>query len=535
MKKSEAQKQNLPMILVILDGWGIDKPNKGNAVALAKTPTMDGLNLKYPHIRLRAHGKYAGLPRHQVGNSEAGHMNIGGGRLVEQDVIKITASINDGTFYKNSAFLGAIRHVRKKSSKIHVMGMLANGQSPHSDPKHFFALLDLLKKNKISNIYLHLFTDGRDSPKYIALKLINELEKNLNNGEKIATIMGRFYAMDRKKKWERTEKAFNALIVGKGRRAASASAAITEAYNRGNSDEFIEPYVVGDKKEIADSRIADGDSVLFFNLRSDRSRQLTKAFVQADFNKMNNCSFIRKKKLKHLYFVAMTDFGPDLDDILTAFPSVDLKETLPMQLKDLKQLYIAETEKYAHVAYFFNGGYAGKVAGEDRLMIPSPDVKSYDEVPAMSSEKLAMAVIRNLPQGRGKRKQAGKGWKYDFTVLNFAAPDMVGHTGNLKAATLTCQVVDRFVGKIVKAYLAVGGTVLITADHGNIEKMINLDTGEIYTQHTTNPVPFIVANKRLRKKIKLRANGVLGDIAPTILDLMNKKKPKEMKGKSLLR
>lgn len=522
------------MILVILDGWGIDKPNKGNAVALAKTPTMDGLMRKYPHIRLHAHGKYVGLPRHQVGNSEAGHLNIGGGRLVEQDVIKITASINDGTFYKNSAFLGAIRHARKMSSRIHVMGMLSNGESPHSDPKHFFALLDLLKNNKINNICLHLFTDGRDSPKYAALKLINELEKKFNNNEKIGTIIGRFYAMDRKKKWGRTEKSYNALIIGKGRKAGSASAAITEAYNRGNSDEFIEPYVIGDKKEIAATRISEGDSVIFFNLRSDRSRQLAKAFVQTDFNRMNARSFTRKKKLKHLYFVAMTDFGPDLDDILTAYPSIDLKETLPMQLVDLKQLYIAETEKYAHVTYFFNGGYAGKVAGEDQLMVPSPDVKSYDEVPAMSSEKLVKAVIKNLSQHRGKRGQAKPGWKYDFTVLNLAAPDMVGHTGNIKAATATCKIVDRFVGKIVKAYLAVNGTVLITADHGNIEKMINMDTGEIYTQHTTNPVPFIIANKKLRKKIKLRPNGALEDIAPTVLKLMGKKKPREMKGKSLI-
>ncbi len=522
----------LPMILMILDGWGLDKPSKANAVAYAKTPTMDGLMKKYPHTRLYAHGKHVGLPRHQVGNSEAGHLNIGSGRLAEQDVVIINKSINNGTFYKNSAFSGAIRHVRQMNSKIHLMGMLSNGQSPHSDPKHLFAILDLLRKNKIDKVFLHLFTDGRDSPKYAALKLIGELEKKLLPREEIATIMGRFYAMDRKKKWERTEKAYNALTLGKGRSAGSAQAAITEAYNRGDSDEFIEPHIIT-ADGAGKSRIGEGDSVIFFNLRSDRGRQLTKAFVQENFNKMNPGSFRRKKRLEHLYFVAMTDFGPDLDDIMTAYPSADLRETLPMQLPDLKQLYIAETEKYAHVTFFFNGGYAGRVAGEDQFMVPSPDVKSYDETPVMSSKKLAETVIKNLnlpPAG----KEAGKPAKYDFTVLNFAAPDMVGHTGNFAAAVECCQAVDRLVGRIVRAYLSVDGTVLITADHGNIEKMINLETGELYTQHTANRVPFIVVNKKLRKKINLRRKGALGDIAPTILKLTGRKKPRLMTGKPLI-
>ncbi|MEA3398124.1 MAG: 2,3-bisphosphoglycerate-independent phosphoglycerate mutase [Patescibacteria group bacterium] len=527
MKKNNSR--NLPLILVILDGWGLAKANKGNAVLLAKTPTMDGLIKKYPNTELRAHGKYVGLPRNQVGNSEAGHLNIGAGRLVEQDSTIINRSIKDGTFLKNSAFSGALRHIKKKKSKVHLIGMLSNGQSPHSDPLHLLALLDLLRKEKVSNVYLHLFTDGRDSPKFSSLKLIDDMERYLTKREQVSTIMGRFYAMDRKKKWERTEKAFNALVFGVGRKAKNSKVAITEAYNRGNSDEFIEPCVFGAGKEYKKTRIENGDSVIFFNLRSDRGRQLTKAFIQADFNKMNPGSFKRKKKLDHLYFVAMTDFGPDLDDIITAFPSVDVRCSLPMQLAGLKQLYISETEKYAHVTYFFNGGYSGKVAGEDHLVIPSPDVKSYDQTPIMKSKELAEIIIKNLKKAKGKPKH-----KYDFTVLNFAAPDMIGHTGNLAAAIECCQKVDKLLGKIVKAYLSVNGTIVVAADHGNIEKMINLSTGELYTQHTTNHVPMIIVNKKLKNKLKLANSGILGDIAPTILKIVGVKKPREMTGKSLI-
>ncbi len=514
--------KNLPMILVILDGWGIAEPNRGNAIALAKTPIIDSLFKKYPNTILRAHGKYVGLPPKQDGNSEAGHMNIGAGRLVEQDAVKITKSIKDGTFFKNAAFLQAIRHVKKNNSNFHLIGMLSDGMSPHSDPGHLYSLLKLLRDRGVSNIYLHLFTDGRDSPKYIALKLINELEERLFPNEQIATIIGRFYAMDRKKKWSRTELAYNALVLGQGRKAENAQAAITEAYNRGESDEFIEPYViVKNGKPIV--KINNGDSVIFFNLRSDRSRQLAKVFVQNNFSKKNPGSFKRKKVLKNLFFVAMTDFGPDLDNIITAFPSVDLKDTLPMVLEGLKQLYIAETEKYAHVTYFFNGGYPGKVNGEDQYMVPSPDVKSYDQTPLMSSKELTETIISNLNKD-----------KYDFTVLNFAAPDMIGHTGNLEAGIECCEGIDKCLGEIVEAYLEKGGTIIVTADHGNVEEMINLETGEIDTKHSINPVPFIIINRNLINKIKLREGGILGDVAPTILDLLKIKKPKLMTGKSLI-
>jgi 2,3-bisphosphoglycerate-independent phosphoglycerate mutase len=518
-------KKNTPMILVILDGWGICPPNKGNAVTLAHTPTMNGLVKKYPNTKLHAHGKYAGLPSKQVGNSEAGHMNIGAGRLVEQDVVKISRAIDDGTFYKNSAFTGAMRHIRKMDSKIHVVGMVSDGQSPHSDPKHLKAILTFLRKNKVKEIFLHLFTDGRDSPQYASLKLMDDLENELRENEHIVTVMGRYYGMNRQKSWSKTEQAYNTLVYGEGRKADSVKAAITESYNRGDSDEFIEPYVVGEKAK--DSRINDGDSVIFFNLRSDRARQLAKVFVQEDFNKMNPGSFKRKKRLEHLYFVAMTDFGPDLDDIITAYPGVDIKATLPMQLKDFSQLYIAESEKFAHVTYFLNGGYSGKVAGEDQEIIPSPDVRSYDETPAMSSERLAKSVIDNLSKGKNKKP------KYEFTLLNFAAPDMVGHTGNLQAGIKSCEIIDRLLAKIVKAYLSANGTVIITADHGNIEEMINLETGEVDTKHSIYPVPFIVVNKNMRKT-KLKTNGILGDVAPTVLRILGVKKPQEMKRKPLI-
>ena len=509
------------MILIILDGWGIAKPNKGNATTLAETPTMNGIGKKYPSTQLFAHGRHVGLPPTQDGNSEAGHMNIGAGRIVEQDAVKISKSINDGTFFKNTALLEAVKHVGANKSKMHLMGMLSNGMSAHSEPDHILALLTFLQKNKVNNIYFHLFTDGRDSPKYAALKLVEDMERSFKNKERIATVVGRFYAMDRKKKWERTKMAYDALLLGHGHKAESARAAISESYNKGDNDEFIEPYIIDPA-----GRIEDGDSIIFFNLRSDRARQLAKVFVQKDFNDDNPGSFKRSKVLKDLCFVAMTDFGPDLDSITTAFPSVDLKQTLPMALSDIKQLYFAETEKYAHVTYFFNGGYSGRVNGEEQAVIASPDVKSYDATPAMESRELAKTVIYDL-----------KNRRYDFTLLNFAAPDMIGHTGNLEAGIKCCHEVDKYLGQIIKAYLRVDGTVIVTADHGNIEEMINLATGEIDTEHSSNPVPFILVSKRFRgtKKVKFRENGVLGDIAPTILELMGRGKPKEMTGESLIK
>lgn len=517
-------KQNLPLILIILDGWGVAPPSRGNAVTLAKTPVMDHYSANYPFTHLNASGSFVGLPKNQEGNSEAGHSNMGAGRIVEQDAVRISDTIDDGTFFKNSAFIEAIANVQRNNSEIHLMGLLSNGSSAHSDPKHLRALIDLLKKQKIKRINLHLFTDGRDSPRYDAIKLIRELESTFTGEEQINTIMGRFFVMDRKKYWPRTELAYNTLVIENTRdihQTETAEEAILAAYNRGDSDEFIEPCVIT-KNGKPTARINHGDSVIFFNLRSDRARQIAKAFVQEDFTAKNPDSFTRRKVLDGLRFAAMTDFGPDLDHILTAFPSPDILETLPMQFKDFKQLYIAETEKFAHVTFFFNGGYSAPIVGEERTLIPSPNVKSYDETPAMSSAQLAYEVIGNLKKN-----------KYDITVLNFAAPDMIGHTGNLKAAISCIESVDHYLGKIIEEYLKAEGTVIVTADHGNIEEMINLKTGEINTEHTTNQVPFILINKKLQHRIKLSDSGCLGDIAATILKILDRPKPKLINRKPL--
>jgi 2,3-bisphosphoglycerate-independent phosphoglycerate mutase len=522
-KKTTQQNKNLPMILIILDGWGIAPPSRGNAITLAKTPNLDAYLKNYPNTLVEASGRAVGLPAGQDGNSEAGHMNIGAGRAVEQDSVRISKTISNGTFFKNPAFAEAIRHVKQHGSNLHLMGMLGNEMSAHIDPDHLVALISLLENAGFIRINLHLFTDGRDSPKYSAIKLISNLEKIFGEKISINTLVGRYYAMDRTKNWQRTQLAYDALVKGDCRTAPDPQSAISSAYNRGESDEFVEPCVIAAKGK-ATPRISDNDSVIFFNLRSDRARQIAKAFVQRDFSRKNPGAFKRSKELKNLRFVAMTDFGPDLDQILSAFPSPDLMDTLPMQLKDLRQLYIAEQEKYAHVTYFFNGGYADPVAGEDRSIVRSPDVKSYDEVPAMSSRELTKAVIENLKSNR-----------YDFTVLNFAAPDMIGHTGNLEAGINCCSQIDSFTGEIVSAYLAAGGLAIITADHGNVEEMINLETGEIDTEHSINPVPLIIVSHGLKNKIKLISEGVLGDIAPTILHLLGIDKPKEMTGKSLIR
>ncbi|RMD58972.1 2,3-bisphosphoglycerate-independent phosphoglycerate mutase [Candidatus Parcubacteria bacterium] len=513
----------LPLILIILDGWGIDKPNRGNAVTLADTPNLDSYTRQFPYTELFAHGHYAGLPKGQVGNSEAGHMNIGAGRISKQEAVKIIESIEDGTFFRNPAFLGAIRHVKKHKSNLHLMGMLSNGMSPHSDPKHIFALWRLAKEKGINKVYLHFFTDGRDSPTHAALGIIEKLERKMPGiSRQIATIMGRFYAMDRKKEWSRTKMAYDALVLGRGRKAESVKAAITESYNRDDTDEFIEPYIICPQGE-ALPRIDHNDAVIFFNLRSDRARQLAKIFVQTKFTSLNSGAPRREKVLRNLFFVSMTDFGPDLNGMITAYPSVSLRNTLPFVLADLSQLYLAEAEKFAPVTYFFNGGYPGQVAGEDQMMVPSPDVRSYDVTPLMSSAQLTEIVLQNL-----------RAQRYDFTVLNFAAPDMIGHTGNLAAGIKCCAGIDKFVGKIVQAYLKKNGTVMITADHGNIEEMIKLKTDEIDTEHSTNKVPFMLINKNL-KKIKLRlGGGKLGDVAPTILDLLDIPKPTEMSGKTLI-
>jgi len=525
-KKINSKKKKPPVVLLILDGWGLAKPSKANAIEQAKKPNFDYCWNNYPHTKLKASGKYVGLPPDQFGNSEAGHMNMGAGRIVVDDSVLISHEINSGKFFKNPAFESVHKHIQKNNSDLHLMGMLSNGQSAHADPDHILALLSWSRRKKIKNVYLHLFTDGRDSPPHAALKLTEAIMRGLKNkeikgkrsGEWIATVIGRYYAMDRKKDWKKTEAAYNAMVLGKGVYAKSPQAAITQSYNRGETDEFIQPYVIKrNGKPIA--TIKDKDAVIFFNLRSDRARQLAKPFVQDNFNTLQNPNaFKRKKVLKDITFVALTDFGPDLGPIITAYPSEDLSGTLPMVLGISDHLYMAEKEKFAHVTYFFNGGYSDPVAGEDRIMIPSVNVKSYDKKPEMSVFKITNHLLKHLSN-------------YEFICVNFANPDMVGHTGNIKACVKAIEACDECLGMVKKAVLAKKGTLIITADHGNAEKMLDLDTGEMYTEHTDNPVPFIVVGPD-KNNIKLK-NGKLGDIAPTILKMLNIKKVKEMKGKYL--
>jgi 2,3-bisphosphoglycerate-independent phosphoglycerate mutase len=502
------------VILIILDGWGLSKERRGNAVLQARTPNMDYYWSHFPKTQLLTHGKYAGLPSNQVGNSEAGHMNLGAGRIVLQDSVYISESIKDRTFFKNTAFIEAIKHIKKYKTKLHLIGLLSGKDSPHVSQAHIYALLELARREKIQPVILHLFTDGRDSSQHGAIKFLKKLRGHFKNGEVVGSIVGRFYAMDRKKSWKNIKKAYDLLTLGRGEKVESAEEAITRAYNRGFTDEFIPPScIVKNGKPIG--TVDDNDIIIFFNLRSDRARELTKTFVQVNFNELNPGSFKRKKISKNIRFVAMTDFGPDLPHVLTAYHSRDVVNSLPFILKDFRQLYIAESEKYAHVTYFFNGGYANPVAGEERIRILSPDVEHYDEVPEMNAFKVTKII---------KEKIQSK--KYNFICLNFANPDMIGHTGNLKAGIKCCEAIDKLTGEIVKDALKNKITPIITADHGNVEEMIDLKTGEVDTKHSKNPVPFILIDKDIKKK-NLKW-GILGDVAPTILTLMNIKKPKEM-------
>lgn len=506
-----------PVVLVILDGWGIGQASRGNAVTLAKTPVLDMLRKQYPHTSLAASGRQVGLPDNQPGNSEAGHLNLGAGRVVEQDAVRISKDISTGAFFKNPALIRAIQHVKRRRSAMHVMGLLSNEASAHACPDHLIALLVMLRRHNVRRVYLHLFTDGRDSPPHAGLRLMNSLMRVLK-GELIATVMGRYYAMDRKKDWTRTMMAYDAMVHGSGLRATSPQAAITESYNRNETDEFVPPYVLFHKGRAVAS-ISNGDGIILYNLRSDRARQLAKPFVQEEFEKMNPGSFHRRRVPKNTVFVAMTDFGPDLGKILTAYPGEDVHDSLPRVLRGFKQLYIAEAEKYAHVTFFFNGGYAVPIGGEDRVKIDSPDVPSYVTVPRMSAAELTNQVIWAIS-------------RYDFITVNYANPDMLGHTGNLSAGIEAVEYVDHCMGKIYESIKNHHGTMMITADHGNVEGMINLETGEIDTEHSANPVPFMLISPM---KIHLRSGHfALSAVAPTICQIFGVPTPAAMTGTSLI-
>lgn len=506
-----------PIVMVVMDGFGLSTNRKGNAIMLAKTPHFDRLWKIYPHTQLEASGKAVGLVNHQDGNSEAGHMNIGAGRVVEQDPVRINRAIREGTFFKNPAFKHAVRHAKKHKGALHIMGMLGNRESAHAYPDHLHALLRFAHMEKMDKVYLHLFTDGRDSPPHAAMTLIHRLHRQMFPEQKIATIIGRYYAMERAKRWPVTEQAYNALVGG-GKKCLCANTpeeAILQAYNRNETDEFIQPTWILPK-----ARIRNGDSVIFFNLRSDRARQITKPFVQKNFTQENPGSFKRKKILQRLLFVSMTDFGPDLDHVVSAFPAVQIPESLPIALSSLRQLFISESEKYAHVTYFINGGYADPVNGEVRIKVESPHVAHYDLTPEMSAKQITDIVLRYI-----------KDASFDFFCLNFANADMVAHTGNLPATVHAVEEIDTELGRLHEAVKKAKGMMLLTADHGNAEEMIHLTTGEVDTEHSINPVPLIITTPGVR--FSSRHQGVLGDIAPTLLHILGLPIPKQMTGKKL--
>jgi 2,3-bisphosphoglycerate-independent phosphoglycerate mutase len=522
-----AQEQVKPIILAIMDGWGISSPSqKGNPITPKNAPNYFNWLKKYPSTKICASGLSVGLVKNEDGNSEAGHFNLGAGRVVKQDKIYINDSIKDGTFFKNSAFFQAIHHLKKYKTSAHVMGLLSNHNSAHSSPEHIYAVLEMLRQNGVKNVYLHLFTDGRDSGQHDALQHLKKLREFMQNGEKIATIMGRFFAMDRGKNWDRVKLAYDAIVAGKGVRetAKSGEEAIAQAYNSEETDEFISPTVIMEnEKPIA--TIKDNDIIIFFNMRSDRAREITKTFVQKDFEKMNHGIFKRAVVPKNIRFVAMTDFGPDLPGVLTAFPGREIKNSLPQVLcaSLRRQLYIAETEKFAHVTYFFNGGKAKHFCDEDWVKIPSVATDNYCKKPAMSAKKITDHILKSIDKN-----------KYEFICVNYANPDMVAHSGDFKATEIAIKTVNKEVERLVKKVIKKNGQMIITADHGNAEELINLQTGEIDTEHSSNLVPFIIVGKEfVNKKIKFIKKGKLADVAPTILKIMQIDKPRDMTGKSL--
>ena len=516
-------------VLIILDGWGVAKPGRlGNPITPENAPFYFDLLKQSAYAELEASGTSVGLPKGQEGNSEAGHLNIGAGRVVKQDAMYISESIKDGTFFKNSAFIHPLTEVKKKKGAVHLVGLLSNHNSAHSSPEHLYALLELCRAEGLKKVYLHLFTDGSDSGQHDALKHLRKLQNHLSAEQRIATIMGRFYGMDRNKNWDRTQLAFEAITESNGRMVAFPEEAISIAYNSGESDEFILPTIITEKGQPI-AKVEEHDAIIYFNLRSDRSRQLTKAFVQPSFETMNPGSFIRRKRYKYLRLISMTDFGPDLSGIITAYPSRDVYNSLVQIMCPRRQLYIAESEKFAHITYFFNGGYAQHFCDEQWVMIASDRVVNFADEPALKSDEIADYVAKAIAGG-----------EFDFIAANFAGADMVGHTGDLSASEKAVKTLDQGLKKVVSVLLKFGAQGIITADHGNIEEMVDLSTGEVDTEHSTNPVPMILLGSPEQyrswgvepgSRLKI---GKLADVAPTLLAMMNISKPKEMTGKSFL-
>ena len=505
-----------PVMLMILDGFGINEKTDGNAVKLANTPNIDKLMKKYQTTKIYTSGLKVGLPDGQMGNSEVGHTNIGAGRIVYQELTKITKSIEDGDFFTIPEFIEAIENCKKYNSKLHILGLLSDG-GVHSHNRHLYGLLEMAKRRDFENVYVHCFLDGRDTPPASAEGYITQLEEKMREKGigKIASLSGRYYAMDRDKRWDRVKKCYDALVNGEGNKATSATIAIEDSYQKEVFDEFVEPTVIcnGDTPV---ATIQEHDSVIFFNFRPDRAREITRTLVDTNFE-----DFETKKDL-NLFFVCMTQYDETMPNVKVAFKPTTLVNTFGEYISDkgMTQLRIAETEKYAHVTFFFNGGNEKQYKGEDRILVPSPKVETYDMQPEMSAPEVTEKVVAAINEN-----------KYDTIILNFANPDMVGHTGSLPAAIKAVETIDTCVGKVVEAILAHHGTMLITADHGNCEQMIDYKTGEPHTAHTTNPVPLILVTENENLKIK---EGKLADLAPTMLELLGIEKPAEMTGESIL-
>jgi len=513
-----------PTLLVILDGFGLaDTKRPGNAITPLTAPNIFKYLKQYPATSLLASGEAVGLFPGQQGNSEAGHFNIGAGRVVKQDLVHISEAIHDGTFFKNEAFKQALFHAQKYKTAVHILALLTREHSVHTMPEHLYAVIEYLRRRGQKEVYLHLITDGRDSSPHGAAAFLRELRGHLLGREKIATIMGRFYAMDRNRVWSRTKRAYEAMVLGRGCAASSAEEALEQAYNRGETDEYVCPSIImaAGKRPVA--TIKGNDVIFFVNARSDRARQITKAFVQPDFQKKNPGSFARLQLPKNIRFVAMTDFGPDLPGVFTAFHTPDVPSSLAKAIGSAyRQLYISESEKYAHVTYFINGGYADPINGEERFVLRSDSIRSYEEQPEMRAKEMTNIILDHI-----------KKVKYNFITVNFPNADMLGHTGNLAAARQAIHAVDTQVKRLVEAVLKCNGQLLIVGDHGNAEEMIDAKTNEILTEHTTNPVPCIIISKVMKGK-RLRTGGKLADVAPTLLQMMEIEKPKEMTGRSLI-
>ena len=522
-----------PVVLLILDGWGVAQPSRSNPYTIAKLPRYDDLVAHYPAMTLQASGESVGLPWGEMGNSEVGHMNLGSGKIVYQSLPRINRAIADGSFVTNAAFLSAIENAKQKKSRLHLLGLVSSG-GVHSFNEHAYALLELAKQHGLTDVFFHAFLDGRDTPSKSAENFIGKLQTHITEVGigAIATLSGRFWGMDRDNRWEREEKAYRAMVFGEAtERGPDPLALIRASYAKGVLDEEFAPTVITDAAGKPVGNIQDGDSVITFNFRPDRMRQLTKAFVLPGFEKFNRGAY-----LQHLAFVTMTEYDKDLP-VTVAFPPEDIQSPVARVIADggLKQLHVAETEKYAHVTYFYNGGHEQAYPGEVHALIPSPHVSSYDQKPAMAAREITNRLVEELNTGA-----------YNYYVVNYANADMVAHTGNFQATIEALEITDECLGQVADAVLAAGGVLYITADHGNAEELLNMQTGAIDKEHSTNPVPFIAVAEQWKDASpyqlpggvqalnSVQPVGILADVAVTVLETLGLPVPEDMTGRNLL-